>query len=64
MYLIGVHNLVVKTGAQYIKGMLANPDIQPLVSINHWIVLILIFHFTLVHVKGTCYGPDGLLHQL
>jgi hypothetical protein len=64
MYLIGVCNLVVKTDAQYIRGMLANPDIQPLVSINHWIVSILIFHFTIVHVKETYHGPDGLSCRL
>jgi hypothetical protein len=40
--------------------MLANPDIQPSASINRWIVSILTFHFTLVHVKGTFHGPDGL----
>ena len=40
--------------------MLANPDIQPTASINCWIVSILTFHFTLVHVKGTHHGPDGL----
>jgi hypothetical protein len=40
--------------------MLANPDIQPSASINQWIVSILTFHFTLVHVKGTFHSPDGL----
>ena len=40
--------------------MLANPDITPSASINHWIVSILTFHFTLVHVAGTHHGPDGL----
>jgi hypothetical protein len=63
MYLIGVRNLVIETDARYIKGMLAIPDIQPLASINHWIVLILIFHFTLVHVKGAYHGTDGLSHR-
>jgi hypothetical protein len=52
--------LVIETDARYIKGMLANPDIQPSASINRWIVSILTFHFTLVHVKGTFHGPDGL----
>jgi hypothetical protein len=42
--------------------MLTNPDIQASVSITHWIVLILIFHFTLVHVKGTYHGPNDLSH--
>jgi len=41
--------------------MLLNPDIQPSASINCWILSILTFHFTLVHVKGTLHGPDGLL---
>ena len=60
MYLIGIQNLIVEVDAQYIKGMLSNPDITPSASINHWIVSILLFHFTLVHVPGTQHGPDGL----
>lgn len=60
LYLIGLQNLIIEVDVKYIKGMLANPDIVPSVSINHWIILILIFHFTLVHVPGTFYGPDGL----
>jgi hypothetical protein len=42
--------------------MLTNPDVAPSASINCWIVSILTFHFTLVHVAGTHHGPDGLLH--
>ena len=60
LYLLGVCNLVIEVDAQYIKGMLSNPDIQPSASINRWILSILTFHFTLVHVKGTLHGPDGL----
>jgi RNase H-like domain found in reverse transcriptase len=60
MYTIGLRKFVVETDAKYIKGMLANPDIQPSASINRWIVSILTFHFDLVHVKGTFHGPDGL----
>ena len=60
LWIIGVRKLVVETDVRYIKGMLANPDIQPLASINHWILSILTFHFELVHVKGTFHGPDGL----
>ena len=60
MYLIGVQNLVVEVDARYIKGMLANPDLAPSASMNHWIVSLLLFHFTLVHVPGTQHGPDGL----
>ncbi|CCM06814.1 uncharacterized protein FIBRA_09116 [Fibroporia radiculosa] len=60
LYLIGVWNLVIEVDARYIKGMLANPDIAPSASVNWWIVSILTFHFTLVHVPGTMHGPDGL----
>ncbi|KAG5334993.1 hypothetical protein C0989_002620, partial [Termitomyces sp. Mn162] len=28
---------------------------------NRWIMAILMFHFELVHVKGTFHGPNGLL---
>jgi integrase-like protein/reverse transcriptase-like protein len=58
--LIGVRNLVVEVDAQYIKGMLKNPDVAPSASINRWILSILMFHFTLVHVPGSHHGPDGL----
>ena len=58
--LLGVRNLVVKTDAGYIKGMLANPDLQPSAAINRWIMGILTFHFKLVHVPGKKHAPDGL----
>ncbi|KNZ78771.1 hypothetical protein J132_09909, partial [Termitomyces sp. J132] len=61
MYLISVRNLIIEVDTCYIKGMLQNPDIQPSASMNCWIVVILMFHFKLVHVKGTFHGPDGLL---
>ena len=60
LYLIGIHNLIVEVDARYIKGMLSNPDIAPTATLNRWIVSILTFHFTLVHVAGTHHGPDGL----
>jgi len=60
LLLIGIRNLVVEVDAAYIKGMLKNPDVAPSASINRWIVSILMFHFTLVHVPGTHHGPDGL----
>jgi hypothetical protein len=60
LYLIGIRNLIVEVDAKYIKGMLRNPDLAPSASINRWIVSILMFHFTLVHVPGTHHGPDGL----
>jgi hypothetical protein len=60
LFIIGVRNLVVEVDARYIKGMLNNPDIAPSASVNRWIVAILSFHFTLVHVPGKNHGPDGL----
>ena len=60
MNLIGIQNLIVEVNAQYIKGMLSNPDITPLASINHWIVSILLFHFTLINTPGVWHGPNGL----
>jgi hypothetical protein len=57
LFIIGVRNLVVETDARYIKGMLAHPDILPSASINQWILAILTFHFTLVHVKGKTHTP-------
>ncbi|EPS93788.1 hypothetical protein FOMPIDRAFT_1099205, partial [Fomitopsis schrenkii] len=60
LYLVGIRNLVIEVDARYIKGMLQNPDVAPSASINRWIVSILMFHFTLVHIPGTMHGPDGL----
>jgi hypothetical protein len=60
LYLLGVRNLIVEVDAKFIKGMLDNPDLAPSASINRWILGILMFHFTLVHVPGTHHGPDGL----
>ena len=59
-YLIGIQNLIVEVDVRYIKGMLLNPDLALSASINRWIISILLFHFTLVHVPGTQHGPDGL----
>ena len=61
-YLIRVRNLVVEVDARYIKGMLVNPDLAPSASMNHWIVSILLFHFTLIHIPGTQHGPNSLSH--
>jgi hypothetical protein len=60
IYLIGIRNLIVEVDARYIKGMLASPDLDPNATINCWIMAILMFHFTLVHVPGTMHGPDGM----
>ena len=58
--LIGIRNFFVEVDAKYIKGMLKNPDVAPSASMNRWILSILLFHFTLVHVPGSHHGPDGL----
>ena len=59
-WLLGCRRLVVETDALYIKGMLANPGMGPNATINRWIEQILMFHFTLKHVKGANFPPDGL----
>ena len=59
-YPIRVINLVVEVDARYIKGMLVNSDLAPSASINHWIISILLFHFTLIHIPGTRHGPNRL----
>jgi hypothetical protein len=64
LYLVGVRNLIVEVDARYIKGMLKNPDIAPNATINRWIIAILLFQFTLVHVPGHRHGPDGLSRRL
>ncbi|KAI5823226.1 hypothetical protein K523DRAFT_255551, partial [Schizophyllum commune Tattone D] len=61
MYLIGVKNLVVKVDAQYIKGMLNDPDLQPNATINRWIQGILLFDFKLTHIPAARFrAPDAL----
>jgi hypothetical protein len=61
LHIIGVKNLVVEVDAQYIKGMLNNPDIQPNAAVNRWIVGIKLFDFTLVHVPAEKHAAaDGM----
>lgn len=61
VHLIGIRHLVVEMDAQFIKGMLHNPDIQPNATINRWIAAILLFDFKLVHIPADKHhGPDGL----
>lgn len=64
LYIFGVKRLVVEVDARYIKGMINNPDLQPNVTINRWIVGILLFSFKLTHVPTDRHtAPDGLLRQ-
>ena len=61
LHLIGIRNLVIEMDAQFVKGMLSNPDIQPNATINRWIAAILFFNFKLVHIPAEKHqGPDGL----
>jgi hypothetical protein len=59
-WLLGCRKLVVETDAQYLKGMLDHPGMGPNATINRWIEEILMFHFSLKHVPGKTFGPDGL----
>lgn len=61
IYLIGVRCLHIEVDAQYIKGMLKEPDLQPNAAMNRWIQGILMFDFKLIHVPGHKFkGPDAL----
>lgn len=59
-WLIGSRKLEVETDAKYLKGMLVNPGRGPNATINRWIEEILMFHFTLRHVKGVSFPADHL----
>lgn len=61
LYLIGVKNFEVEVDAQYIKGMLNAPDLQPYSTINQWIQGVLLFTFKLIHVPADHHKrPDAL----
>ncbi|KAJ2925582.1 hypothetical protein H1R20_g11515, partial [Candolleomyces eurysporus] len=63
-WLIGCRRLVVETDAQYIKGMLNNPEDGPNCTINRWIEQILMYHFELRHVAGKTFAADGLSRRI
>jgi hypothetical protein len=62
VFIFGVKCLTVEVDTKYIKGMINNPDLQPhAITINRWMVGILLFLFKLVHVSATKHkGIDGL----
>jgi hypothetical protein len=65
IFIFGVKNLTVEVDAKYIKGMINNPDLQPNMTINQWIVGILLFSFKLVHVSAIKHNSvDGLSRRL
>jgi len=45
IYIIGVKKLIVEVNAKYIKGMLNEPDLQLIATINRWIQGIKLFDF-------------------
>src|ERR1700742_783028 len=59
-WLLGCRRLVVETDAKYLKGMLEHPSLGPNATVDRWIDSILMYHFTLRHVPGKTFGPDGL----
>ena len=64
LHIVGIKNLIVKMDAQYVCGMLKNPNIQPNATINWWIAAILLFDFNLVHMPAAKHhGPNGLSWQ-
>lgn len=55
--------LVVEVDALYIKEMINHTDIQPNVSMNHWLVGIQAFDLKLCHVPATTHKClNGLSH--
>jgi hypothetical protein len=61
MHIFSITNLMVEVNAKYIKGIINNPDLQPNMTINQWIVGILLFSFMLVHVPATMHtGTNSL----
>jgi hypothetical protein len=64
LHLIGICQLMVEMNAQFIRGMLNNPDMQPNTMINRWIATILLFNFKLTHMPADKHkGPDDLSRQ-
>jgi len=58
---VGDTKVLVEVDAQYIKGILNEPDLQPSAAINRWIQGILMFDFKLIHVPAERHkGPVAL----
>ncbi len=61
IHVVGITNLVVEMDAQFVRGMINNPDVQPNAAMNCWIAAIRLFNFKLVHVPTEKHlGADGL----
>lgn len=60
-YTIGLKHLVVELDAEYVKGMINNPETIPNATLNRWIAIIRLFDIELRHVPADKHkGPDGL----
>jgi hypothetical protein len=57
--LISCTELIVETDAKYLYGMLNYSQMGPNATINYWIGNVLMFYFTIKHVAGKTFGPDG-----
>ena len=51
---------IVETDAKYLHRMLNHPEMGLNATINCWIKKVLMFHFTVKHIAGESFGPDGL----
>ena len=61
VHIVGITNLIIEMDAQFIRGMVNNPDVQPNAAMNRWIAAIRLFDFKLVHVPAEKHlGADGL----
>jgi len=63
LHIMGAKTFHIEVDAQYIKGMLNEPDLQPNAAINRWIQGILMFDFTLIHVPGVRHKAADALSR-
>jgi hypothetical protein len=52
-----VRNLIIEVNARYIHGMLNNPDIAPLASLNRWILSTSAKHETSLRAAWIGFFP-------
>jgi len=63
LHIMGAKTFHIEVDAQYIKGMLNEPDLQHNAAINCWIQGILMFDFTLIHVPGVRHKAADALSR-
>jgi len=60
-YVMPLQKFTVEVDAEYIKGMINNPESIPNATISRWVALIRLFDFELVHVPADKHkAPDGM----